>query len=133
MHSYVHHIQIFAVLFVVYNLHEYILIAIFMIHDQETIEINRKNITVAMMKNYPQLLRKYMVDDAKVPLLVEIIVYMNLELYSLKRQEQVCYNLLQCNVYQILLQMSKQVTFPLFLGLCSELQNCSSAHKRCIF
>uniref|UniRef100_A0A164Z0G5 SCD domain-containing protein n=1 Tax=Daucus carota subsp. sativus TaxID=79200 RepID=A0A164Z0G5_DAUCS len=56
--------------------------------QRETIEINRKNITVAMMKNYPQLLRKYMVDDAKVPLLVEIIVYMNLELYSLKRQEQ---------------------------------------------
>lgn len=56
--------------------------------QRETIENNKKNITVAMMKNYPQLLRKYMVDDAKVPLLVEIIVYMNLELYSLKRQEQ---------------------------------------------
>lgn len=67
--------------------------------EQETIENNRKNITVAMMKNYPQLLRKFMVDDAKVPLLVEIIVYMNLELYSLKRQEQVGHNFIQCDVF----------------------------------
>lgn len=70
-----------------------------MILDQETIENNKKNITVAMMKNYPQLLRKYMVDDAKVPLLVEIIAYMNLELYSLKRQEQVGHNFFCCEVY----------------------------------
>lgn len=50
---------------------------------------NRRDITVAMMKNYPLLLRKFMADKAKVPYLVEIIVHMNLELYSLKRQEQV--------------------------------------------
>lgn len=42
-----------------------------------------------MMKNYPLLLRKFMADKAKISSLVEIIVYMNLELYSLKRQEQV--------------------------------------------
>lgn len=52
-------------------------------------ENNRLDVTVAMMKNYPQLLRKFMADKAKVPFLVEIIVHMNLELYSLKRQEQV--------------------------------------------
>ena len=50
---------------------------------------HRRDITIAMMKNYPQLLRKFMVDKEKVPFLVEIIVHMNLELYSLKRQEQV--------------------------------------------
>ena len=54
------------------------------------IESNRKDITVSMMKNYPQLMRKYMADKTKVPSLVEIIVHMNLELYSMKRQEQVC-------------------------------------------
>jgi len=42
-----------------------------------------------MMKNYPQLLRKFMADKAKVSSLVEIIIFMKLELYSLKRQEQV--------------------------------------------
>lgn len=52
-------------------------------------ENNRKDITVAMMKNYPQLLRKFMADKAKVSSLVEIIMFMKLELYSLKRQEQV--------------------------------------------
>lgn len=52
-------------------------------------ENNRKDITVGMMKNYPQLLRKFMADKAKVSSLVEIIMFMKLELYSLKRQEQV--------------------------------------------
>jgi hypothetical protein len=56
---------------------------------QEIFESNRRDITVAMMKNYPLLLRKFMADKAKVPLLVEIVLYTNLELYSLKRQEQV--------------------------------------------
>lgn len=57
------------------------------------IENNRRDITVSMMKNYPLLLRKYMVDSAKIPSLVEIIVHMNIELYSLKRQEQVGYRI----------------------------------------
>lgn len=58
-------------------------------------ENNKRDITVAMMKTYPQLLRKFMSDKDKVAPLVEIIVHMNLELYSLKRQEQV--GLLICN------------------------------------
>lgn len=53
-------------------------------------ENNKRDITVAMMKAYPQLLRKFLSDKDKVAPLVEIIVHMNLELYSLKRQEQVC-------------------------------------------
>ncbi|XP_059437429.1 sister-chromatid cohesion protein 3 [Corylus avellana] len=56
--------------------------------QKEIFENNRRDITVAMLKNYPLLLRKFMADKAKVPLLVEIILYTNLELYSLKRQEQ---------------------------------------------
>lgn len=56
--------------------------------QKEMIDSNRKDVTVAMMKNYPQLMRKYMTDKTKVPSLVEIIMHMNLELYSLKRQEQ---------------------------------------------
>lgn len=56
--------------------------------QREMFENNRKDITVAMMKNYPQLLRKFMADKAKVSSLVEIVMFMKLELYSLKRQEQ---------------------------------------------
>lgn len=41
------------------------------------------------MKNYSRLIRKFMADKAKVPALAEIIVHINLELFSLKRQEQV--------------------------------------------
>ncbi|GMN38154.1 hypothetical protein TIFTF001_007378 [Ficus carica] len=62
---------------------------------KEAFDNNRKDITIAMMKNYPLLLRKFMADKAKVPSLVEIIVHMNLELYSLKRQEQNFKNVLQ--------------------------------------
>ncbi|EEF41668.1 sister-chromatid cohesion protein 3 isoform X2 [Ricinus communis] len=63
--------------------------------QKEVFENNRKDITIAMMKNYPLLLRKFMADKAKIPSLVEIIVHMNLELYSLKRQEQNFKNVLQ--------------------------------------
>ncbi|KAK7845117.1 sister-chromatid cohesion protein 3, partial [Quercus suber] len=49
-----------------------------------------RDVTVAMMKNYPLLLRKFMADKRKAPSLVEIILHTNLELYSLKRQEQKC-------------------------------------------
>ncbi|GMJ09154.1 sister-chromatid cohesion protein 3, SISTER-CHROMATID COHESION PROTEIN 3 [Hibiscus trionum] len=56
--------------------------------QKEMFENNRRDLTVAMMKNYPLLLRKFMADKAKISSLVEIIVYTNLELYSLKRQEQ---------------------------------------------
>ncbi|XWS76479.1 hypothetical protein CRYUN_Cryun01aG0179800 [Craigia yunnanensis] len=56
--------------------------------QKEIFESNRRDITVAMMKNYTSLLRKFMADKAKIPSLIEIIVYMDLELYSLKRQEQ---------------------------------------------
>lgn len=56
--------------------------------QKETFENSKRDITVAMMKNYPQLLRKFMPDKDKVAPLVEIMLHMNLELYSLKRQEQ---------------------------------------------
>lgn len=56
---------------------------------QELLENNRRDLTVSLLKNYSQLLRKFMVDKAKVTPLVDIIVHMNVELYSLKRQEQV--------------------------------------------
>ncbi|XP_009761977.1 sister-chromatid cohesion protein 3 isoform X2 [Nicotiana tabacum] len=56
--------------------------------QKEMFESCKRDITVAMMRNYPQLLRKFMSDKAKIPYLLEIIVHMNLELYSLKRQDQ---------------------------------------------
>nr|XP_043635898.1 sister-chromatid cohesion protein 3 [Erigeron canadensis] len=56
--------------------------------QRENIDRSRKDITSIMMKNYPLLMRKYMADKTKVPSLLEIICHMNLELYSLKRQDQ---------------------------------------------
>lgn len=56
--------------------------------QKEMFENNRHDITLAMMKSYPQLLRKFMADKEKVQSLVEIIVHLKLELYSLKREEQ---------------------------------------------
>lgn len=63
--------------------------------QKEVFENNKQDITVAMMEKYPELLRKFISDQAKVSLLVEIVLYMNLEFYSLKRQEQNFKNLLQ--------------------------------------
>ncbi|KAK6164775.1 hypothetical protein DH2020_001639 [Rehmannia glutinosa] len=56
--------------------------------QREMFESNKRDITVAMMKTFPQLIRKFMSDKDKVSPLVEIVVHMNLERYSLKRQEQ---------------------------------------------
>lgn len=61
---------------------------------QETFENNRRKITIAMMKKYPQLLHKYIADKAKVSPLVEIMGLLKLELFSLQRQEQVRFVLL---------------------------------------
>lgn len=44
---------------------------------------------MVMIKSLTKLLRKYLVDQAKVPVLVDIILHMNFELYSLQRREQV--------------------------------------------
>ncbi|CAL0326664.1 unnamed protein product [Lupinus luteus] len=63
--------------------------------QKEAYESNKQDITVALMKSYPLLLRKFISDKEKVSSLVEIILYMNLELYSLKRQEQSFKNILQ--------------------------------------
>ncbi|XP_015158407.1 sister-chromatid cohesion protein 3-like [Solanum tuberosum] len=41
-----------------------------------------------MMRNYPQLPHKFMSDKAKIHHLLEIIVHINLERDSLKRQDQ---------------------------------------------
>ncbi|KAH8489459.1 hypothetical protein H0E87_024907 [Populus deltoides] len=88
--------------------------------QKEIFENNRRDITIAMMKNYPLLLRKFMADKAKVPSLVEIIVHMNLGLYSLKRQE---------NNFKNVLQLMKQA----FLkhGDKEALRSCVKAIKFC--
>lgn len=56
--------------------------------QREMMENNRRDVTISMMKRYPQLLRKFMADKGKIAPLVDIVINMNLELYSLKRQEQ---------------------------------------------
>lgn len=56
---------------------------------QEALENSKREITAALMKSYPQLLRKYIADKVKISPLVEIVLLLKLEMYSLKRQEQV--------------------------------------------
>ncbi|KAJ7977482.1 sister-chromatid cohesion protein 3 [Quillaja saponaria] len=56
--------------------------------QKDIFENNRRDVTVTMMKSYPLLLRKFISDSAKVPSLVEIVLHMNLGLYSTKSQEQ---------------------------------------------
>ncbi|ERN16836.1 hypothetical protein AMTR_s00057p00122610 [Amborella trichopoda] len=55
--------------------------------QREEFENSRHEITIALIKSYPQLLRKFIADKTKVSSLCEIILYLKLELYSLKRQE----------------------------------------------
>ncbi|CAM6011144.1 unnamed protein product [Sphagnum balticum] len=55
---------------------------------KEALETRKKEMTLAMVKSHAKLLRKYLANDAKVAAIVEIILHMQLSLYSLKRQEQ---------------------------------------------
>ncbi|MFS7975943.1 putative armadillo-like helical, stromalin conservative domain, cohesin subunit Scc3/SA [Helianthus anomalus] len=88
--------------------------------QREVIQNSRKEITVTMMKNYPQLMRKYMADKAKVPSLLEIISHMDLELYSLKSQEQ---------KFKTLLQLMKEAFFK--HGDKDVLRSCVKAINYC--
>ncbi|KAH0669568.1 hypothetical protein KY285_023729 [Solanum tuberosum] len=56
--------------------------------QKDVFEISKRDITISMMRNYPQLPHKFMSDKAKIHHLLEIIVHMNLERDSLKRQDQ---------------------------------------------
>ncbi|KAH9612413.1 hypothetical protein KSS87_005628 [Heliosperma pusillum] len=86
----------------------------------EVMETSKQEITVAMMKNYGQLLRKYVGDKTKAPPLVEIVLYMNLELYSLKRQEQ---------NFKTVLQLMKEAFFK--HGDKDTLRTCVKAMNFC--
>ncbi|KAM1228986.1 hypothetical protein ACFX13_008223 [Malus domestica] len=88
--------------------------------QKEVFEHNRRDITLAMMKSYPLLLRKFMADKTKVPSLIEIIVHMNLELYSLKRQEQ---------NFKTVLQLIKEAFFK--HGEREALRSCVNAINLC--
>ncbi|KAI3449562.1 hypothetical protein Pfo_006227 [Paulownia fortunei] len=88
--------------------------------QKEMLENNKRDITVAMMKTYLQLLRKFMSDKDKVAPLVEIIVHMNLELYSLKRQEQ---------NFKAILKLMREAFFK--HGEKDALRSCVKAIKFC--
>ncbi|XP_071717100.1 sister-chromatid cohesion protein 3-like [Rutidosis leptorrhynchoides] len=89
--------------------------------QREMIESSRKDITVNMTENYPQLLHKYMADKTEVPSLLKIIVHMNLELYSLKRQDQ---------KFKTVLQLVKETFF--IHGDKDVLRSCVYAFDYCI-
>ncbi|KMT19550.1 hypothetical protein BVRB_1g011700 [Beta vulgaris subsp. vulgaris] len=88
--------------------------------QKEAFETNKREVTVVMMKNFPQLLRKYVVDKAKAPSLVQIVLHMNLELYSLKRQEQ---------NFKTVLQLMKEAFFK--HGDKDTLRSCIKAMNFC--
>ncbi|KAG9157239.1 hypothetical protein Leryth_004904 [Lithospermum erythrorhizon] len=88
--------------------------------QRDMFENNRRDITLAMMKTYPQLLLKFMADKAKVSPLVEIILHMNLELYSLKRQEK---------SFKTVLQRMKEAFFK--HGEKDALRSCVRAFNFC--
>ncbi|MCL7023817.1 hypothetical protein MKW94_013499, partial [Papaver nudicaule] len=88
--------------------------------QKEALENNRRDITLAMMNTYPQLLPKFMADKDKVTLLVEIILNMNLELYSLKRQE---------HNFEKVLQFIKEAFFK--HGEKEPLRSCVKAMNYC--
>uniref|UniRef100_A0A0E0HAK8 Cohesin subunit SA-3 n=1 Tax=Oryza nivara TaxID=4536 RepID=A0A0E0HAK8_ORYNI len=56
--------------------------------QKEILENSKHEITTALLKKYPQLLRKYISDKAKISPLIDMMMLMKLELYSLKRQDQ---------------------------------------------
>ncbi|KNA23818.1 hypothetical protein SOVF_021720 [Spinacia oleracea] len=88
--------------------------------QKEVFETNKREVTVVMMKNYPQLLRKYVADKAKAPSLIQIVLYMDLELYSLKRQEQ---------NFKTVLQLMKEAFFK--HGDKDTLRSCVKAMNFC--
>ncbi|KAG0566423.1 hypothetical protein KC19_7G062600 [Ceratodon purpureus] len=63
--------------------------------QKEAQENRKREMTLAMVKSHAKLLRKYLADNAKVSAIIEIGMYMQLELYSLKRQEQNFISVLQ--------------------------------------
>lgn len=56
--------------------------------QKEAMEAAKSEMTSVMIQAYPKLLRKYMVDRGKVTAIAGILMYMDLELFSLKRKEQ---------------------------------------------
>ena len=62
---------------------------------QGLVDAKRQELTTALMKPLPLLLRKYLPDADIVQHLVDIIHHLDLELFSIKRQEAVS---LRCSV-----------------------------------
>jgi pentatricopeptide repeat protein len=88
--------------------------------QKEVLDNNKREVTAGMMKHYPQMLRKYLVDKVKVSSIVEIIMHMKLELYSLKRQEQ---------NFMTVLQLIKEAFFK--HGEANTLKSCVKAITFC--
>uniref|UniRef100_A0A0A9A2B4 Stromal antigen, putative n=1 Tax=Arundo donax TaxID=35708 RepID=A0A0A9A2B4_ARUDO len=56
--------------------------------QKEALENSKREITTALLTRYPQLLRKYVSDKAKISPLVDLMIILKLEMYSYKRQEK---------------------------------------------
>ena len=90
---------------------------------QESLEHNRRKLTSAMMNYYPQLLWRFLADKAKVSLLVEMMLHLKLELYSLERQEQVGSGYLHKFISSVLFDYTDKgniywLAFPEFWNSC---------------
>ncbi|KAK3120632.1 hypothetical protein QOZ80_9AG0691210 [Eleusine coracana subsp. coracana] len=56
--------------------------------QKEVLENSKREVTTALLSRYPQLLRKYISDKAKISPLVDVMTLLKLEMYSFKRQEK---------------------------------------------
>eukprot|EP00897_Mesotaenium_endlicherianum_P001304 jgi/Mesen1/1200/ME000128S00174 len=55
--------------------------------QRDALESSRHELTSALMKPLPQILRKFLADKSKVRQLAEVVLHLDLELFSIKRQE----------------------------------------------
>jgi len=56
--------------------------------QREAVATFKQEITVHLMKSLPLLIRKHQADPVKAAELIQLITYLNLEVYALKRQEK---------------------------------------------
>lgn len=94
---------------------------------QEILENSKHEITTALLKKYPQLLRKYISDKAKISPLIDMMMLMKLELYSLKRQDQVSWTVIYSSAQTFCLTCWQ---FRVHFG--SAFQGCHRSHCGCL-
>lgn len=63
-------------------------------NQKEIWNSNKEALTASMIKSLPNIIRKYQVDVEKIPPMMHVVQTLNLDMFSLKRQEKTFYSLL---------------------------------------